>query len=519
MRRPTATGRTPWAPAPARLPVGSRGDAKAVTGPPQATLGGYTVTATNPGRPKPVSVEVFDPHGDGMGEDMFTLNVLVDGKVVENYDNVSTKEGDAYVVTRTAASKLIRIEATAPDAPLVKVARGAVELVAPEPEPVGPAADALGADDYVGDVAARTGFSGLEAVEEVTIVAVPDLVAALEHGAITEETFKAVQLGIITHCELMGDRVAILDPPPGKNPQEILKWRVTDAAYDSKFATMYWPYVKVFDPTSGTTTFVPPSGHVAGVWARNDDTRGVHKAPANEVIRGAVSLATQITKAEHDLLNPVGINCIRAFPGRGVRVWGARTLSSDPAWRYLNVRRLFNYLEESILMGTQWVVFEPNDHAALGPDPAHHQRLPRQRVAQGRALRHHPGRGVLRQVRRRDQPGGGHRRRPGRLPGRGRPGQAGRVRHLPAVAVLRRRLPGQRVTNPKEPHHGASRPTRLRCCPRIPVHPRRRRGAEGHRGVRPHQRGRQDRDEAADQGRQVRHPQPHRPAQGRVDSR
>ena len=337
-------------------------DGKAVTGPPQATLGGYTVTATNPGRPKPVSVEVFDPHGDGMGEDMFTLNVLVDGKVVENYDNVSTKEGDAYVVTRTGASKLIRIEATAPDAPLVKVARGAVELVAPEPEPVGPAPDALGADDYVGDVAARTGFSGLEAVEEVTIVAVPDLVAALEHGAINEETFKAVQLGIITHCELMGDRVAILDPPPGKNPQEILKWRVTDAAYDSKFATMYWPYVKVFDPTSGTTTFVPPSGHVAGVWARNDDTRGVHKAPANEVIRGAVSLATQITKAEHDLLNPVGINCIRAFPGRGVRVWGARTLSSDPAWRYLNVRRLFNYLEETILMGTQWVVFEPNDH-------------------------------------------------------------------------------------------------------------------------------------------------------------
>ncbi len=98
------------------------------------------------------------------------------------------------------------------------------------------------------------------------------------------------------------------------------------------------------------------------MWARNDDTRGVHKAPANEVIRGAVSLATQITKAEHDLLNPVGINCIRAFPGRGVRVWGARTLSSDPAWRYLNVRRLFNYLEETILMGTQWVVFEPNDH-------------------------------------------------------------------------------------------------------------------------------------------------------------
>jgi phage tail sheath protein FI len=100
---------------------------------------------------------------------------------------------------------------------------------------------------------------------------------------------------------------------------------------------------------------------MAGIWGRNDDTRGVHKAPANEVVRGAITLETNITKAEHDLLNPIGVNVIRAFPGRGVRVWGARTLSSDSAWRYINVRRLFNYIEESILLGTQWVVFEPND--------------------------------------------------------------------------------------------------------------------------------------------------------------
>jgi phage tail sheath protein FI len=108
---------------------------------------------------------------------------------------------------------------------------------------------------------------------------------------------------------------------------------------------------------------VPPSGHMAGIWGRNDDTRGVHKAPANEVIRGAISLANDLTSREQELLNPNGINCIRSFSGRGIRVWGARTLSSDPAWRYLNVRRLFNYLEESILGGTQWVVFEPNDDA------------------------------------------------------------------------------------------------------------------------------------------------------------
>jgi hypothetical protein len=106
---------------------------------------------------------------------------------------------------------------------------------------------------------------------------------------------------------------------------------------------------------------VPPSGHVAGIWARNDDSRGVHKAPANEVIRGAIELEFGLTRGEHDQLNPIGINCVRAFPGQGIRVWGARTLSSDPEWRYLNVRRLFNFVEKSILNGTNWVVFEPND--------------------------------------------------------------------------------------------------------------------------------------------------------------
>jgi phage tail sheath protein FI len=168
---------------------------------------------------------------------------------------------------------------------------------------------------------------------------------------------------MISHCELMGNRVAILDPPPDLNPQQIKDWRVEEAGYDSKYAALYYPWIKVFDPPTGGNKFVPPSGHLAGVWSRSDDTRGVHKAPANEVIRGAVDLATNLTKGETESLNPEGINTIRSFPGRGIRVWGARTISSDPEWRYLNVRRLFNYLEDSILGGTQWAVFEPNDHA------------------------------------------------------------------------------------------------------------------------------------------------------------
>ena len=175
------------------------------------------------------------------------------------------------------------------------------------------------------------------------------------------EGFKAVQLAMIAHCELMADRVAILDPPPALNAQQIKDWRVNEAGYDSKYATLYWPRLKVMDPTRGKAIFIPPSGHMAGIWARNDDTRGVHKAPANEVVRGAISLELNITKGEHDQLNPVAVNCVRSFPGQGIRVWGARTLSSDPEWRYLNVRRLFNFVEESILSGTNWVVFEPND--------------------------------------------------------------------------------------------------------------------------------------------------------------
>jgi phage tail sheath protein FI len=185
--------------------------------------------------------------------------------------------------------------------------------------------------------------------------------SAYERGAIDVEGLKAIQLAMIAHCELMSDRVAILDTPPGLTAQKVREWRMDVAGYDSKYAALYWPWVKVMDPSSGRPTMMPPSAAMAGIWARTDATRGVHKAPANEIVRGAIDLELNITKGEHDTLNPIGINCIRAFPGQGIRVWGARTLSSDPEWRYLNVRRLFNFVEKSILLGTNWVVFEPND--------------------------------------------------------------------------------------------------------------------------------------------------------------
>jgi uncharacterized protein len=333
---------------------------------PQAVLGGYRVLAIDRGvKPSEIAVEIADPGGEAPSEDMFKLVVRQNGEVKEEFDRATTGRGKQNVAAMVnAASKLIKLEEVR-GAAVERPATGTVELVAPPapPVPASVPSPRLSPDDYVGDVTERTGFGGLEAIDEITMLCVPDLMSAYQQGALDLEGVQAVQLAMIAHCEVMGDRMAILDPPPGLNAQQVKEWRVDGAGYDSKFAAMYWPWVKVMDPASGTSMFMPPSGHMAGIWGRNDDARGVHKAPANEVVRGALSLEVQITKNEHDLLNPVGINCLRAFPGRGIRVWGARTLSSDPAWRYLNVRRLFNYLEESILGGTQWCVFEPNDAA------------------------------------------------------------------------------------------------------------------------------------------------------------
>ena len=339
---------------------GSGGPRGELTSGADARLGGYIIRALEPGAGgNTISVEITDP-GEGATEDQFKLIVRRDGQQAEEYDKASTKKGRQNVVAMVnAVSKLIRIEEASPGAALEKPAKATVNLSGGG-NPPAPAR--LAPDDYVGDASDRTGFGGLEAIDPITMVCVPDLMAAYQKGMIDQDGLKAVQLAMIAHCELMGDRVAILDSPPGLNAQQIREWRVDKAGYDSKYATLYWPWIKVFDPASGQNIFVPPSGHMAGIWGRNDDTRGVHKAPANEVVRGAITLELNITKNEHDLLNPHGINCIRTFPGRGTRVWGARTLSSDPAWRYVNIRRLFNYLEESILGGTQWAVFEPNDY-------------------------------------------------------------------------------------------------------------------------------------------------------------
>lgn len=335
---------------------------KELTAAPTAQIGRLKATALDPAaKAGDVSVQITDPGGESPSADMFKVLVKRSGEVIEEFDSATLAKGKQNVVTMVnAGSKLITLEETG-SGTLERLPNAETALVAPAPAVL--PSRGLSADDYVGDVAERSGFAALEAVEEVTMLCVPDLMSAYQQGAIDLDTVQAVQTAMIAHCELMGDRIAILDPPPGFNAQQIKEWRVDKARYDSMYATLYWPWIQTMNPATGRLSFIPPSGHVAGIWGRNDDTRGVHKAPANEVIRGVVDIEINITRNEHDLLNPEGINCIRAFPGRGIRVWGARTLSSDPAWRYLNVRRLFNYLEETILSGTNWVVFEPNDEA------------------------------------------------------------------------------------------------------------------------------------------------------------
>ena len=327
----------------------------------QPSIETLVVTALEPGE---VSVEVGKPEGEDVPEDQFNLKITR-GTTEEVFENLTLKKGKGVrnaldVVNKE--SKLIRV---AEKETTLSIAERAP---APGSYPLAPApvtavvARDVTPDVIMGSAAERSGVNGLELADDVTMVVCPDIMPLYQAGVISREGVKIIQQAMLDHCTNMKDRFAILDCLPDMNPQEVKDWVVNEASYDSKYGAVYYPWLKVANPLgNGEGVFIPPSGHMAGIYARTDTTRGVHKAPANEIVQGAIGLEAQITKSEQDSLNPVGINCIRAFPGRGIRVWGARTISSDASWRYINVRRLFNFVEKSIEVGTQWVVFEPND--------------------------------------------------------------------------------------------------------------------------------------------------------------
>ena len=315
-----------------------------------------------------IDISTDDPGDDDSeeGPSSFTLTVFVDGEPTEEYPSLTFGgDRDVKAVVNKASSK-VKVE--------LGLDKGAdlssqLELLKPgryQLEKAAPKKVSVTGKKFAGSESARAGINGLAIADEVTMVMVPDLVTAAtkDDGTVDLNMWKSVQTALISHCEQNGNRMAVLDAPPGMTPQQIKEWRSEVAMYDSAFAVLYYPWIKVDNPAASNgnaEVFVPPSGHVAGVWARTDETRGVWKAPANDTIRGVLDIERPVTHNEQSLLNPIGINCIRPFGTRGIRIWGARTLASDSDWKYVNVRRLFNMVETTIRDGMQWAVFEPND--------------------------------------------------------------------------------------------------------------------------------------------------------------
>jgi phage tail sheath protein FI len=247
-------------------------------------------------------------------------------------------------------------------------------------------------DDFTGDpsLLEKNGLRCYEDVDEISIICIPDIMIqpvditlpplgkkpdpcappqAEEAAAVKadfppkfyEQDIERVQWAMIEQCERMKDRVVVLDPPYDLDDLEIQNWR---QRFNSKYAALYWPWIRVNDPLrleGNITRLLPPSGSISGLYARTDLAKGVHKAPANEEITGAKDTALLIDDSMQEILNPLGVNCLRSFPGKGVLIWGTRTISKDPLWKYINIRRLVIMIEESVKEAMQWAVFEPND--------------------------------------------------------------------------------------------------------------------------------------------------------------
>lgn len=274
---------------------------------------------------------------------------------VELYENVSFNiQSPNYIEKKMSKSQFVSVEyKNKPEivtSPFIEVAgEGACAVVTFTGGSNGSLAQ-ISASDFIGvdnGAGKRTGIQAFLDNDNVSLMAIPGV------------TDPNVQLTLVAHCENLASRFAVLDmPKDAKKIEDIMAHR---DMFDSNYAALYHPWLMVFDPLDKKNLYIPPSGSILGIFARSDNTRGVHKAPANEVVRACVGLECQFNKGEQDILNPKGVNLIRTFPGMGIRVWGARTASSDPSWKYVNVRRLFIFVEESIKANTNWAVFEPND--------------------------------------------------------------------------------------------------------------------------------------------------------------
>jgi phage tail sheath protein FI len=296
----------------------------------------------------------------------FTLTVYEGNDIVETHVNLSMENTNTtdYVEGRinigATRSRFIRVK----EAPVVTNSLPPQPTAGPRrlgtlPTTAGLNGDVDAEGDYIGNEASQTGFHGFDSVDDINILAAPGI------------TLRPVILAGMTYCENRADCFFVGEAPlAAQTVTEVLDFKNATGAYagqqafNSTYGALYWPWVRALDPLTNRPMSMPPSGAVIGSYSATDVRRGVHKAPAgleDGFLNTAIGIEKVVTKGEHDLLNPQGVNVIRSFPDLGILIWGARTVSVNPEWRYVNVRRLFLFLEESIDQGTQWVVFEPND--------------------------------------------------------------------------------------------------------------------------------------------------------------
>lgn len=293
----------------------------------------------------------------------FTLDVHWAGQK-ETYRNLSLSPMSDHYVERVVnqQSDLVVVEdqrsaTAAPDNRPVELEITALEQGADGLFTVTP-------EDFIGTNIGpeeRYGLAAFEQVDEIDLLAAPDLMWALanSNGFRTEKDVEVVQDAMISQCERLKTRFTLLDFPDATDHRRASQWRLL---FDSGYAAFYYPWLRVMD-ARGDTRLVPPSGHIAGIYARTDNAMGPYRAPANEEIEGIVDIARDLMDADIGSLNGEGINCLKSFPLRGIRVWGARTTSSDPAWRFVPVRRVVSTVISSVEQGLQWAVFETNDQS------------------------------------------------------------------------------------------------------------------------------------------------------------
>lgn len=316
-------------------------------GPPVLTL---TIQALNEGEwGNDLSIDIAD--GTDLPATEFAITVKQQGEVVESWDNLTMDETKENYVENVinGKSNYIQVQdldssntppddrpAVQSDTTLAGGANGITDITD---------------TDFIGTQVDKSGLYAFDDVDEVNSISIPG-----------RSSQTVVQAGL-DYCAGRGDVGYVPDCPANQTPQDAKTFR---ELFDSSYGYYYYPRIKINDPLTKTVQIIPASGHLIGVFARNDGERGVHKAPANEIVYGAIGLEYSVSNGEQEILNPAGVNCIRAFRGRGIRVWGARTMSSDPNLRYVHKRRFLMFLEESIAEGTQWAVFEPNDPTLWG---------------------------------------------------------------------------------------------------------------------------------------------------------